>query len=152
MIVSTSFCSPSPIGTIKKDYTCMNKMITHKVEHCKDLLKCWKMSNSSSNTIARKFVTKYLSRKCSHRLYMMQEIFVIFSICLALGMSYNLLTLYKSVWQVEIVEIEVYHIMRHHTFSEIYTSRKFIFHLHRKFLFLDFPARKRNLFSRPGVY
>ena len=28
----------------------------------------------------------------------------------------------------------------------------FIFDLHREFLFLDFAARKRNVFSRPGTY
>jgi hypothetical protein len=38
-----------------------------------------------------------------------------------------------------------------HRFSEIYICRTFIFDLHRKFVFLDFSARKRNIFSRPEM-
>jgi hypothetical protein len=47
-------------------------------------------------------------------------------------------------------EIGVYHNVRHHICSlkSTYAGR-FIFDLHMKF-FLDFAARKRNIFSRPA--
>jgi hypothetical protein len=40
----------------------------------------------------------------------------------------------------------------HHPFSAIYVydAGSLIIDLHRKFLFLDFAARKTNIFSRPG--
>ena len=37
-----------------------------------------------------------------------------------------------------------------HPFSEMYDAGSFIIDSHRKFLFLDFAARKRNIFSRPA--
>jgi hypothetical protein len=41
--------------------------------------------------------------------------------------------------------------VRHHPFSAIYDAGSLIIDLHRKFLFLDFAARKTNIFSRPGT-
>jgi hypothetical protein len=76
-------------------------------------------------------LTKYLV--CREFSFTLQEIFVIFQT----GMPYNLLFVYKSILQVVIIfiwcfekrlscaEIEVYHNVRHHTFSEIYICRKF---------------------------
>jgi hypothetical protein len=40
----------------------------------------------------------------------------------------------------------------HHPFSAIYDAGSLIIDLHRKFLFLDFAARKTNIFSRPDRY
>jgi hypothetical protein len=50
----------------------------------------------------------------------------------------------------------VYHNVRQQMFSQIHIfifskSTSFIFDLHRKFLFLEFAARKRNIFSRPAT-
>jgi hypothetical protein len=38
----------------------------------------------------------------------------------------------------------------HHPFSAIYDAGSLIIDLYRKFLFLDFAARKTNIFSRPA--
>ena len=58
----------------------------------------------------------------------------------------------KSIVQVEIeAEIDVNHNVRFHIRSLKSTyAGSFISDLHRKFLFLDFAARKRNISSRPG--
>jgi hypothetical protein len=60
----------------------------------------------------------------------------------------------KSILLVEIVlcwDWSLSHV-QHHPFSEIYICRSLIIDFNRKFLFLDFAARKRNIFSRPAYW
>jgi hypothetical protein len=93
-----------------------------------------------SNDIApaRKSVIRYLHRKFS---YILQEIFVI----LYTGMLYLFLLISNSkcIFEIKLLLVE------QHTIWNLAMQK--VLHLHRKFLFLDFVARKKNIFSRPDI-
>ena len=96
-----------PVHGIKK---CLDTDSTDVLQVvCTTCYQCWKMSGSTRN-----FLTKSLRRK-------------FLTSCRKFLSAYNIINVYESVLQVEIVlcRDEVYHNVRHHTFSEIYICRKF---------------------------